>query len=236
MINKTFVKLIEENYFKFVKFSKQQKLTFLKELEMILANYFEVPNCDIFIKSLSPKTTSFGNIPPACFRCSPNDLSVNPQIFFDEQKLNEYSFTKIIKLLFHEWMHYLSHHHLHISPCKNIPEKYLAFINMADNVKKLHIENLENERLGRALQKLSPNEYVADLFARDILKFLAESSSPHDLKLQAQEKIEREENMQEKHLRSINKICGTNYSTSREIEFEKILKTRRKKECLNNIN
>ena len=45
----------------------------------------------------------------------------------------------------------------------------------------------------------------------------------------SQEKIEREENMQEKHLRSINKICGTNYSTSREIEFEKILKTRRKK-------
>ena len=49
------------------------------------------------------------------------------------------------------------------------------------------------------------------------------------LRKDATDKIQREEDMQIKHLNNINKICKSNYSNSNKIEFEKIVTSRRMK-------
>lgn len=229
-----FIKLVDDNVsiFKSNDFVAMQN--FLQNLEKICANHFAVPNCPVLIEELSPTRTSFGNSPPACFKCSYHKKSQNnpisaPQIIVNKNILTSYPYIKIIKLLMHEWMHYLSYYHLHISPCNSLHSQYLGYINKADDVKKLHIENLENTQLARSLQKLSPSEFVADLFARDVLRFISTQTQNDDLKIDAENKIIHEEDMQTKHLNNINKICKKNYSNSNEIEFEKIVKLRRMK-------
>ena len=227
-----FLKLIDENenIFQTGDYKKAQK--FLQDLEGVFAKHFGVPSCPVFIEEIKPTHTSFGRTPPACFTCSYHKKSFNKsnketKILLNMDITQTYTYIKIVKLLMHEWMHYLSHYHLHIKPCEKIPEKYLQYVNLADNVKDLHIEKLENKHLAQALQKLSPSEFVADLFARDILRFIGTQSKNIDLRQDAQDKIAREEDMQLKFLKNINKICKTNYKTALEIEFEKIVKERK---------
>lgn len=230
----SFLSLVETNIAVFSSNNYNQMEAFLQKLENICAQYFEIPSCKVYIKQLSPTRTSFGHIPPACFKCSyhtksKEQLTTLPEIILNKDIIQSYPYIKIIKLLMHEWMHYLTYYHLHISPCSNIPNKYLQFIDKADDVKKLHIETLTNKNLAKSLQKLSPSEFVADLFARDILSFIAMQTSITSLRKDASDKIQREEDMQIKHLNNINKICKSNYSNSNKIEFEKIVTSRRMK-------
>ena len=214
------LKLVDQGYAEFQNLNQFQKQDFLQALEKTLSNKYCLPSCKVEISTLAPIGTSLGHRPPACFKPRPNEF---PLIVFDAEKLNLYSYIKVVKLLFHEWMHYLNYFHLRENRLV-IPERYLSFIEKSDSVKKLKVASVENRTLASALQKLSPGEYVADLFARDILRIIADKAFDNQLKINAKEKILSEEKKEANYLASINRICQTSYFHPSEIEFEKIVK------------
>lgn len=198
-----FVKLVDENYI----FHQQENIeklgSFLQELEKLLSKNFGIPSCEVEITSLKPSHFAFGRVPPAAFR------------------IWEATETKT---------HYLTHYYLHINKSVDIPAKYLDFILKSDEVKKLDILNLKNKLLAQGLQKLSPSEFVADLFARDMLVKISEKSSNPTLALDAADKIEREEKMQNQFLQNINSICNKDYTNAKQIKFHDIVNSQTKKD------
>ena len=214
------IKLVDQGYSEFRIYNQFQKQNFLQALEKTLSDKYGLPSCKVEIYSLAPIATSLGHSPPACFKPRPNEF---PLIVFDIEKLNLYSYIKVVKLLFHEWMHYLAYYYLQKQPIA-ISDRYLPIIEKSDFVKKLNVRDIENKSLASSLQKLSPGEYVADLFARDIMRIIGDRALDKQLREDAKAKILSEEKKEVNHLANINKICQTSYSHPNEIEFEKIVK------------